>query len=256
MNRLSILSLGIWAGMLAVALPGRAEEVQLGGQLSPERLDLLDKRGYFTPAFKKAVHDLVEAKKEVVDAKVEEKKLEDEVPDLQKEANTAEDKVGALRQQFDALNHIDESEFTELQKKMADASVPLEEQRILAQAYVWGYPASPHQADAQKYLADVQKKIADQAQAVADAEAKKKADHAALVQRAIAKDLSISEWRDLLLTMSKEDLIKFIGNPQGGNDDDWTYAGGWTVNVITHQKVGMDVTFNAGRVINVTETAH
>jgi flagellar hook-length control protein FliK len=256
MNRMWIPSLVIWAGIAASPMSARADTSRVEAQLSPDRLDLLDKRGYFTPAFKKAVHDLVDARKEVVDAKVEQKKLEDELPDLEKQVRDAEDKVKDARKQFDALNHVDETEFVELQKKMGDTTVTLEEQRILAQAYVWGYPTSPHQADAQKDLADVQKKIADAAQAAADAEAAKVAAHAKLVQRAIAKDLNIGEWRDLLLTMSKEDIAKFLGEPKAGDADNWSYSGGYTEDAITHQKVGLVVTFSGGRVINVTEASH
>jgi len=256
MKQVFIPTLVILAGILTMPQDVRADTSLVTTQFSPEHLDLLDKRGYFTPAFKQAVHDLVNAKKDVVNANAAQKKLENELPGVEKQVRDAEDQMNALSKQFDELNHIDESEFVELQKKIGDSSVTLEQQRVLAQAYVWGYPTSPHEAEAQKYLADVQKKIADAAQAVADAKAAKIAAHAGLVQRAITKDLNISEWRDLLLTMSKEEILKFIGEPQGGDSDNWAYAGGWTENAISHQKVGLVVTFRGGRVINVTEAPH
>jgi len=227
-----------------------------GPQLSPERLNMLDRRGYFTPPFKQAVHDLVDAKKAVVDAKAQEEKLNGELPELEKQLTEADDKTKVLHKQFDELNHVDESEFVELQKAMTNPDAKLEEQRILAQAYVWGYPSSPHQEEAQKDLADVQKKIADQAKAEADAEAARVAAHAKLVERAQAKDLNVNEWRDLLLTMSKQDLLKFLGKPDGATQDEWVYNGAWTLDPISQQKVGLHISFNGGRVINVSETAH
>ncbi len=251
-GRLLFLALTSFAGFLVIQTPGRAQS----SQISPERLDILDRRGYFTPAFKAAVHGLVDAKKAVMDAKVDELKLNLKLPDLQTQLDDSEEKVNALRKQFSDLDHADENDFAELQKKIGDASATLEEQRILAQAYVWAYPASPHQAEAQRDLQDVQKKIADQKQAEADAEAARVAAHAKLVQRAQARDLSIQEWRDLLLTMSKEDILKFLGPPQSHSQDDWNYTGAWTEDAVTHQKVGLDVGFNGGRVNNVTEASH
>jgi predicted nucleic acid-binding Zn-ribbon protein len=255
-----------------------------GPELSPQRLDMLDRRGYFTPTFKQAVHDLVNAKQAVVDAKNEQKKLEDELPDLEKQAAEAAAKVAGLQKQLADLNHLDESDFSDLQtkmgapdqsgdlekqlaassqisasdfeelKKMIDqANALLKEQLTLAQAYVWAYPTSPHQADARHDLQDVQKKMTDLAQALTDAEAARVAAHQKLVQRAQARDLSIVEWRDFLLNMSKEDLLKLLGRPQSSSEDNWTYTGGWTEDAVTHQKVGLNITFNAERVMNVSE---
>jgi hypothetical protein len=258
-----------------------------GPKLSADRLDLLDRRGYFTPAFKQAVHDLVDAKQAVVDAKIEQKKLDDELPDLEKQAAVAADKAAGLQQQLTALEHTDESDFAELQKKMGEpdlsadlqkqladavhasasdfeemkkkfgeASAELDARRVLAQAYVWAYPGSPHQADAQHDLQDVQKKTVDLTQSLADAEAARVAAHDKLVARAQAHDLNIGEWRDFLFNMSKQDLLKFLGQPAYSTQDNWSYSGGWTEDPVTHQKVGLEVSFNAGRVVNVSSAAH
>ena len=273
-----------FALLLAASVPGRADGPDV---FTPKRLDMLDRRGYFTPAFKQAVHDLVNAKQAVVDAKKEEQKLNDELPALQKQAAESSGKVAGLQKQISDLDHIDESDFAELQKKLGEpsksdelqklladwphlaasdfvdlkkrlgaASAQLDEQRALSQAYVWAYPANPHQADAQKYLQDTLKKIADQAQALADAEAGRAAAHAKLVQRAQARDLNTAEWRDFLLSMSKEDLLKFLGPPQSYSLDEWHYNGAWTENASTHQKVGLVISFNGGRVVNVSEAGH
>jgi hypothetical protein len=231
------------------AIPCRAAEPEI----SADKLNMLDRLGYFTPAFKQAVHDLVAAKQAVVDAKAEEEKLKAELPDLEKQVAEANGRVEGLQKQFSDLDRLDETDFTELQAKMNDASAPLQDKVKLAQAYVWAYPTSPHQADAQKYLQDTQKAIADKAQADADDAAAKAAAHAKLVARAQARDLSVVEWRDFLLNMSKEDLLKFLGTPQEYNQDNWVYKGAWTTDAATNQKVGLEINFNAGRVINVTE---
>lgn len=239
--------------MAASALPGRAAT---GVSLSPEQLAVLDRKGYFTPAFKTAVTDLVNVKQAIVDATAEQKKLNLELPGVQKDAAEAAAKKEDLQKQLDALDHTDETDFVELKKIMDNPDAKPEEQLIQAQAYVWAYTASPHKALAQQFLSEVQKKIADAAKAAADAEAAKAAARAELIRRAQIKDLKVDEWRDLLLNMSQEDLIKFMGMPDSGDQDRWVYPGAWTEDAITHQKVGLEVSFNAGRVINVVEAPH
>ena len=134
---------------------------------------------------------------------------------------------------------------------MNDAGAKPEEQIALAQAYVWTYPASPHEGDAQQYLQQVQKKLADQRQAEKDAEAARAAARAELVQRAQAHDLSLGEWRDFLRDMSQDDLVKLLGRPTSQRGDYWIYSGDWIADPATKQKVGMEINFNAGRVISV-----
>jgi len=256
-------------------------------KLSPQRLDLLDRRGYFTPAFKQAVRDMVNAKQAVVEAKAEQQKLNGELPDLQRQVAESDGKVQGLQKQLSDLDHIDESDFAELQKTMGqanngeelqkqladavhitegeftdlkkrinEADALLNTQKSEAQAYIWAYPMSPHQAEAQKDLQEVQKKIAAHAQAQVDAESARSAAHAKLVQRAQARDLSIAEWRDFLLNMSKEEIVKFLGVTQSGTSDEWVYAGAYTEDAGTHQKVGLVINFNGGRVVNVSQAAH
>jgi len=255
MNKRLLFQIVFGAASLGMTqLPGRADAPQsLDAQISPHRLNILDRRGYFTPVFKKAVHDLVDAKAAVVAAQDDEKGLRAKLPALEAQVAEADDKMAKLHQQLADLDRTDETDFVALQQEMSDANAKPEDQRVSAQAYVWAYPASPHQADAQHYLEAVQKKIADQAQADADAEAAREAAHAKLVQRAQARDLSPVEWRDFLLNMSQEDLLKFLGPPQNIDHDYWVYSGAWTEDPITHQKVGLQINFNAGRVLNVTE---
>ncbi len=230
-------------------LPGRADT----GQLSPERLDMLDKRGYFTPQFKTAVHELVDTKQALEQTQAEQAKLAQTLPDLKSQAAEAEAKAVALRQELAKYDHPEETDFTALQNRMNDADAKPEEQIVLAQAYVWTYPASPHQSEAQQYLQQLQKKLADQRLAERDAKAARAAAHALLVQRAQARDLSLTEWRDFLRDMSQDDLIKLLGRPTSQTGDYWTYSGAWVSDPSTHQRVGMQINFNAGRVISVSE---
>jgi hypothetical protein len=253
MNR--YVALSVAAALAALCLtptPGHADSKQL----SPERLDMLDHLGYFTPDFKAAVHDLVNSKHTLEQAKAEQIKLTQDLPDLQKQATETEAKAVALRQELATYEHPDETDFVALQNRMNDPGAKPEDQIALAQAYVWTYPASPHESDAQQDLQQTQKKLADQRQAEKDAEAARAAARAKLVQRAQARDLSLNEWRDFLRDMSQGDLVKFLGRPTSQRGDYWIYAGDWIVDPITKQKVGMEINFNAGRVLSVGEAPH
>jgi hypothetical protein len=244
-------SLCIATGLVLLSLastPCRAD-----GQLSPERLDLVDKLGYFTPGFKAAVHELVDTKHDLENDALENQKLTLELPALQQRTAEAEAKAIALRQELTKYEHPDETDFTALQNKMKDRGAKLADQIALAQAYVWTYPASPHEADAQQFLQQAQKTVADTKQAQKNAEAARAAAHAKLVQRAQAHDLSVGEWRDFLRDMSQEDLVKLIGQPTSQSDDYWFYSGDWIADPVTHKKVGIQINFNAGRVLKVDE---
>jgi hypothetical protein len=244
------ISLSIAAGLVILGLtsaPGRA------GQLSPARLDYLDKLGYFTPGFKTAAHELVDSKHALESDGQENQKLTLELPALQQKTTQAEAKAIALRQELAKYEHPDETDFTALQNKMKDSGAQLEDQIALAQAYVWTYPASPHEADAQQYLQQAQKTMADNQQAEKDAEAARVAAHAKLVQRAQAHDLSVGEWRDFLRDMSQEDMVKLIGQPTSQSDAYWFYSGDWIADPVTRKKVGIQINFNAGRVLTVDE---
>jgi chromosome segregation ATPase len=252
MNR--SIALSVAAGLAALGLasaPGRADSQQL----SPERLDMLDRLGYFTPGFKAAVHKLVDSKQALEQARAEQTKLEQDLPDLQKQATETEAKTVALRQELAKYDHPEENDFVALQKQMNDPGATLEEQIAEAQAYVWTYPTSPHESEAQQYLQQAQKKQADLRQAEKDAEAAREDAHAKLVQRAQAHDLSLSEWRDFLRDMSQDDLVKLLGPPTSTSEagNYWIYSGGWILDPTTHQRVGMEINFNGGRVIGLDE---
>jgi hypothetical protein len=253
MNRHVALSVAAALAALGLtATPGHADSIQL----SPEKLNMLDQLGYFTPGFKAAVHDLVDTKHALEQAKVESAKLTRDLPDLQKQAAETEAKAIVLRQELATYEHPDETDFAALQNRMNDAGAKPDEQIALAQAYVWAYPASPHQSEAQQFLQQVQKKLADQRQAGKEAEAARAAARAKLIQRAQSRDLSLGEWRDFLRDMSQDDLVKLLGRPTSQSGDYWIYAGAWIVDPTTKQKVGMEINFNAGRVLSVSEDPH
>ena len=220
-------------------------------QLSPEMIDAYDRSGYFTPNFKAAIHDLVEAREALDKAQAEQKKFERDLPELEQQAAEAQAKTAALQQQLSLYDHPDENDFAALEAKIHDPAARPEDVIALAQAYVWTYPASPHVTDAQEYLSTWQKKLADQVEAEKEAEAAREAAHAALVRRAQAHDLSVAEWRDLLDGMSQEDLVKLFGQPTSKQDDYWFYDGEWVINPANAQKAGLQINFEAGRVITV-----
>ena len=220
-------------------------------QLSPDLIDQYDHRGYFTPNFKQAVRDLVNAREQLQKAQGEQKKFEQDLPGLEQQVAEARAKTVALRQELAQYDHPEENDFTELQVRMNDPAAKPGEVLALAQAYVWTYPASPHASDAQEYLSTLQRKLADQQQAEKDAEAAREAAHAQLVQRALAHDLSIAEWRDFLRGMSENDVVKLLGQPSSTQDDYWFYDGEWVVSPAQARKVGMQINFEAGRVITV-----
>jgi len=247
---LSFATMGM-AGLFLMLAPGRADETG-GGNLSPARIDMLDRRGYFSPAFKAAVHDLVDAQQALDKADAEDKQFNNDLPDLQKQVADAQAKVAALREELEKYQHPDEIDFAEMQNRVKAGASPQEEM-TLAQAYVWAYPSSPHQSDAEQYLEEAQKAIADQQENAKETEATRVAARAALVQRAQAHDLSLNEWRGFLLNMSEEDLLKYLGPPDAQGSGYWIYSGDLTTDEITQRKVGLRINFNAGRVLGVTE---
>ncbi len=238
------------AGLMLAPAPVRAD-----GELSTKNLDVVDQWGWFTPGFKTEVHELVETKQAAVIARQEDKDIEATLPDLRKQVTDTQAKVDLLKQQLAEYDHADQTEFVQLQKLAGDASAKPEDVRIAAQAYLWAYLTSPHQADAQQILQTVQKKIADQIQADKDAATAKAAARVLLLQRVQAKQLSLSEWRDFLRDLSQEDVIKYLGRPTSGTVDQWTYIGEWTEDPETNQKIGLQIDFNAARVNNVHQAA-
>ena len=132
-------------------MPGHAD----GEQLSPERLDALDKLGYFTPGFKAAVHDLVDSKHALDQANAEQAKLTAELPALQEAVHGSRGENDRSSPGTGQVEHPEETDFEALQKRMSDPGAKLEDQIALAQAYVWTYPASPHESEAQQYLEQI-----------------------------------------------------------------------------------------------------
>lgn len=224
--------------------------------LSPEHLDMLDKWGCFTPAFKTAVHELVDSKQATAVAKTEEESLTQALPNLKKQAEDAEARVGQLHEELESYDHGADTDFVTLQKMVKDPNARLQDELVQAQAYIWGYPSSPHQSEAQQDLQDIQKKLADQLQAQKDAEAARAAAQAKLLQRVQARDLSLAEWRNFLRDLSQDDLLKYLGRPQYQGNDYWVYTGDWTTDQATQQKVGLQINFNAGRVNSVSVVPH
>jgi hypothetical protein len=248
MNRRAIFFPLVLAAVLGLGgVPGRA------GDLSPQKLDTLDQMGCFTPGFKAAVHDLINSKQALEQANAEKIKLTAQLPGLKQQATGEQAKEVALRQELANYDHPDDNDFVALQAKMNDATAKPEDQIALAQAYVWTYPASPHVAEAQRYLQQIEQKLAAQRKAIADAETAREIAHARLVLRAQAHALSLTEWRDFLRDMSEDELVKLLGRPTSSGTDNWVYAGEWTVDPVTQNKVGLEINFNAGRVQSVDE---
>jgi peptidoglycan hydrolase CwlO-like protein len=219
---------------------------------SSGQLDHLDRLGYLTPAFKTAVHELVDAEQAQRDAAAEQERLKRSLPDLEKEAESEESKVAALKAELSHYSHPDETDFAELQNKMKDTTARPEEQMALAQAYLWTYPASPHAVEAQQDLEQVQKKMADQVQAQNDANAARTAAQARLLQRVKARSLSLEEWSVFLQDKTQAEVSQYLGQPTDGTFDYWNYAGAWTIDPVTKQKAGLHLTFNGGRVLSVS----
>jgi len=224
-----------------------------GRHISPERVDLLDQRGVFPPAFKADIHALAEAVQGISDAQAQQKKLELQLPGLVDQQQKADAEVASLREELAKYDHPEEVDFAILQTTLKDPAAKPEEQMALAQAYVWTYPASPHAAEAQQALQQMQKAIADQQQATKDAEAAREAARAQLVQRAEAKDLTLDEWRGFLNGMSQEDVLKYLGRPDSQQDDYWIYSGGWIKDSSGGPKAGLEINFSGGRVLNVSK---
>ena len=228
-------------------LPEHAAEPKL----SPERLDLLDERGYFTPGFKAAVHDYVDTRKPLAQAVDEANKLSAQLPDVLKQSADAQAKTDALLKELARYQHPEDDDFAALQTLMKDPSAKPEDQFALAQAFVWTYPSNPQADEARQYLQDIQKKLAAQQQAEKDAQAAQAAAQTKLLQRVQARKLSLNEWKDFLRDKSQEDLLKYLGRPDVAQFDYWIYNSAFTVDPNTGQKVGLQVNFNGTRVNSV-----
>jgi multidrug efflux pump subunit AcrA (membrane-fusion protein) len=229
----------------------RADDAQV--TLTPTQLDELAKSGCFTPAFQSAVHDLIDCQLAADQAKADAGGLSDSLPDLQAQAEAAEAALAEKRKTLALYTDAENSDFTALNRLMADNSAKPQDQVAAAQAFLWIYPTSPHATEAQQDLTTAQNRIAAAAQAVKDAEAARLADQQKQLARAKAHDFSLDEWSHYLAGKSQEDLVGLIGRPTVMNPDLWVYAGAWATTPRETGKVGMQVIFNGGRVTAVAE---
>jgi peptidoglycan hydrolase CwlO-like protein len=241
--------LSLPALLLLAAAPLFAQDARL----SPDRLGVFARHGYFTPAFQDAARALVASHQTLVAAKAENDQLKGQLPSLQEKLQAAQAKVALLRQELDTYEHADDLDFAALQAELQRPGAALPGQLALAQAFVWGYPGSPHQAEAQRLLRQLEKTIADKQQADLVAAAAQAAAQADLQRRAAAHQLSLNEWKLFLHDMSQEDVLKNLGHPQSAGDDFWIYRGDWVADPVTQQKVGLLISFNGTRVNTVTE---
>ncbi len=223
-----------------------------GPQLSAARLDQLDQRGYFTPKFKAAVHNLVAAQQAAGEAKQQEAKLAATLPGLRQQAADLQARVAALHKELALYEHPEDSDYDALQAAMKNPAASADDRLKLAQAFVWSYPTDPRQADAEQDLRQVQKQIADMDQAARNDAAARALARAQLLKRVQAHDLSLAEWQDFLRDMSQEDLLTYLGRPDGVGADYWTYSGAWTLDPVSKVKVGLQIQFNGTRVLTVT----
>lgn len=242
--RFAFIALLLWGGGCALSSADIYE-------LSSQRLNVLDQRGYFPPALKSATQSLVAARQEVARARQEKKKFTAELPELRRQSNEAISQTARLRKELELYTHPEEADFDALQSAMKNPSVAPEQRLGLAQAFVWSYPTDPHQTEAEQDLLEVEKQIAAQRQVVRDDAAARTAAHARLLQRVQARELSLKEWQDFLQDMSQEQLLNYLGRPQTEEVDYWIYSGSWTTNPVTQKRAGLRINFNGTRVQSV-----
>ena len=222
--------------------------------LTASQIEGLEHRGWITPAFEAAAHKLIEAKQTAQQAKADEEKLEQQLPNLQKGVTVEDVKVAQLQAQLARYDHPDENDFTALQGAMKNSAVKPSYRLTLAQAYVWTYPSSPHLDEATRDVQKLQQQIADQLEAAKEADAAQQAAQLKLLQRAKAHNLSLGEWRTFLQDKSQDEVQEVLGDPARQDAGGWTYLGNWTVDPATSLKAGLHISFNGGRVQNVAPT--
>ena len=226
-------------------------QAQADSQLSPQRLDLLDERGYFTPEFKTAIHHLVDAREAVSARSDAEAQLKATLPDLAKRSAEATAQAAALRETLALYTHPEVSDLETLEDAMKNPAIAPEQRLALAQAFVWAYPTDPHQTEAVQDLQQVQKQLNDRREAAKAAELSQAAARALLLRRVKAHALSLQEWKDFLRDMSQEDLLTYLGRPQSQGNGYWIYTGAWTSDPVTNRKSGLLINFNGTRAIDV-----
>ena len=244
MNRCALLVLaGAWLAPLAA----RGDTA-----LSASQIEVLEQRGWITPAFDAAARKLIAAKQASQQAKTEEENLEQQLPALQKNTTAEDQKVAQLQAQLARYDHPDETDFTALQAAMKNRAAKPQDQLALALAYTWTYPSSPHADEAAKDVQKLQKLIADHLQAAKEADAAQRAAQLKLLQRAKAHDLTLGEWRTFLQDKSQDEVQEVLGDPARQDTEGWTYLGDWTIDPATNLKAGLHLSFNGGRVQNVS----
>jgi hypothetical protein len=241
----------LFACILLVPLAGRGADTD-NDLLTQTQIETMQRNGWLTPEFEAAARELIEAKETLKTADSDRTKLELTLPGLEKSASAEDAKVARLKDELAHYDHPDETDFTALQAAMKDGSAKTEDQLALAQAYVWTYPGGAHTGEAEQDLQQIQKKIADQVQAAKDADAAQTAAQLKLLQRVKAHDLDLGGWRAFLQDKSQDEVRQYLGDPTAKTDDYWTYSGAWTIDPATNQKAGLQLTFNGGRVQNVS----
>jgi len=242
MRRLALLL----ACATLLPLAARADDA-----LSASQIEIMQRRGWLTPEFQSAARELIDAKQTARDAQAQEEKLEQGRPSLEKSAAAEDAKAAQLKAELARYDHPDESDFTALQEAMKNASAKPEDQKALAQAYVWTYPTSSHATEAEHDLQEIEKKIADQVQTTRDAEAAQLEAQAKLLQRVQAHALNLAEWRAFLQDKTETEVVRYLGEPSSRADEYWTYSGAWTTDPETGQKAGLQLNFNGGHVLSV-----
>lgn len=237
--------------LLALAAAGAVAHADVY-ELTTQRLDVLDQRGYFPPELKKAVHDLVHTRQSLAQARREERQFGRALPGLRAQNADQQAATDRLRKELELYTHPEVADFQALQSAMQNPNASVEERRELAQTYVWAYPDDVHLPEAEADLQQVQKQIADSQQAERDTTADKLAARAQLVERAEARQLSLPEWQSFLQDMSQEDLVNYLGHPQMQENDYWIYTGNWSTDPKTQKKTGLRINFNGTRVLSVS----
>ena len=243
------LRLSLLLGFLLAS--GSVSALADGPEISVTRLDLLDEYGYFTPAFKDAVHDFVDARQALNRARANTMRFRGDIPNLQKQSTEASAETVRLRAELALYQHPEDSDFDALDAAMKNPAVSPTDRLAMAQAFVWSYPTDPHLADAAADLKKIQDQMTAERKGAADTAAAQVVARESLIQRAQTGDLSLAEWQEFLHDMSQEDLLTNLGQPQKRETDYWIYAGNRTTDPETKKRTGIQINFNGTRVLSV-----
>lgn len=217
-----------------------------------QRVNELDKIGYFPPSFKKAIHTLIDTQIATQKAQDEASTLSDKIPSLEKQVTDAQAQLDALQKKWDSLSTTQEVQFSQIKSKLNDPKTSADDLVPLLQAFIWSYPNSSHLPEIQASLAQANQKIAQESEADKQATIERIAARQKLLERVATKDLTLDEWQRFLDNMSQFELINYIGHPDEKGSDYWIYKGNWTVDPTTNLKSGLRIQFNGGRVLSVS----